>query len=80
MESLSDRQEASIKSATECLFKEIQPYLAAHQASDALKRIIAHELTSYEVHAMHERSTPFGICIAIGLVLIAGFTVGRLTA
>lgn len=78
METLSDRQDACVKSTVENLHREILPLLGTPEHGQFLKDMIQDELFRHEALFSHERVGPLRV-VAVALVsLVAGFCIGSL--
>ena len=78
METISDRQEASIKSTAANLHREILPLLKSASQGQFVKGLLEEELYRHEMLFSHERVSPSRLCAVAVVALVAGFAIGSL--
>lgn len=78
METLTERQEARVKSTVENLHREILPLLKSSSNGQFLKDCLEQELYRHEMLFSHERDSPLRLIVVAIVASIASYAVGSL--
>ncbi len=78
METLSDSQDAHIKTTSHNMLRQIRPYLESEDMGQFVKGLLEEELTRHELQSLQERIGPLPLCAIVIVALLAGFAIGSL--